>query len=211
MDLSFLVIEGNIGAGKTTLSRMISEEYQAKLVLEKFADNPFLPKFYTDPTRYSFPLELSFLAERYIQLKTELTDRDLFAPFTVADYFFMKSLIFAQNTLPSDEYQLYRKFFEIIYEKNPKPDLYVYLHLPENRLLENIHKRGRGYEQEIDLKYLKDVQKSYFRFFAQQKDFPIVIIDTENIDFVKSKKDYERLKGVIFDGVYLPGINRVML
>ena len=121
MDISFLVIEGNIGSGKTSLSNRISQDFQAKLILEKFADNPFLPKFYKDPERFSFPLELSFLAERYNQLKRELSDRDLFHRLTVADYFFMKSLIFAQNTLAEDEYQLYRKFFEIIYDKHPKP------------------------------------------------------------------------------------------
>lgn len=211
MDINFLVIEGNIGSGKTSLSSRISQDFQAKLILEKFADNPFLPKFYQNPERYSFPLELSFLAERYNQLKRELSDRDLFHQLTVADYFFMKSLIFAQNTLAEDEYQLYRKFFEIIYDKHPKPDLYVYLHLPENRLIENIRKRGREYEQEIDEKYLKKISDGYFRFFRQQNDFPIVIIDTRNIDFVKSQADYEKLIHFIFHKSYNLGVNRVIL
>ncbi len=129
MDIKFLVIEGNIGAGKTTLAKMISANRNAKLILEQFAANPFLPKFYDDPEKYSFPLEMSFLAERYNQLKQELTNLDLFSPFTVSDYYFMKSLIFAKSTLTDDEYNLYRQFFEIIYGHLPKPDLYVYLHL----------------------------------------------------------------------------------
>jgi len=144
--MRYLVIEGNIGAGKTTLTKMIAEEYNARVVLEQFADNPFLPKFYDDPQRYSFPLELSFLAERYRQLNNELRAVSLFQPLVVADYFFMKSLIFAQNTLAQDEFNLYRQIFEIIYSSIPKPDLYVYLHLPVPRLIQNIKKRGREYE-----------------------------------------------------------------
>lgn len=133
MDINFLVIEGNIGAGKTTLSTMISQKYNAKLILEQFSDNPFLPKFYKDPDKYSFPLEMSFMAERYNQLKKQVADQDLFKNFTVADYYFMKSLIFSKSTLQEDEYSLYRKFFDIIYQNIPKPSLYVYLHLSTER------------------------------------------------------------------------------
>ena len=147
MELNYIVIEGNIGAGKTSLAKRISGDFNGKLILERFADNPFLPKFYKDPERYSFPLELSFLADRYNQLKRELSDRDLFKSFTIADYYFMKSLIFARATLSDDEYNLYRQIFEIIYSTLPKPDLFVYLHVDPDNLLMNIKKRGRDYEQ----------------------------------------------------------------
>ena len=140
--MQYLVIEGNIGAGKTTLATMLAQELNAKLILEQFADNPFLPQFYKNPERYSFPLELSFLAERYKQLNVDLRTGSLFQNLTIADYFFMKSLIFAQNTLTGDELQLYKQIFSIIYNTLPKPNLYVYLHLSTDKLLQNIKKRG---------------------------------------------------------------------
>ena len=208
MNIDYLVIEGNIGAGKTTLSTMLSRDLNSKLILEGFSDNPFLPKFYTDPAKYSFPLELSFLAERYSQLKTNLANRDLFHKLTITDYYFMKSLIFAQNTLASDEYNLYRRFFDIIYERLPKPDLYVYLHLPENLLIENIRRRGRDYEQSIEITYLKTIREGYFNFFSQQNDFPVLVIDTSKLDFVKYDKDYQIIKELIFNNVHAAGINR---
>ena len=211
MSIDYLVIEGNIGAGKTTLATMLSADFNSKLILEGFSDNPFLPKFYSDPAKYSFPLELSFLAERYSQLKTDLASRDLFHELTIMDYYFMKSLIFAQNTLAPDEYNLYRKFFDIIYERLPKPDLYVYLHLSENLLIENIRKRGRDYEQSIELSYLKTIREGYFNFFSQQSDFPVLIIDTSNVNFVKNNAHYQLIKDVIFEKEYLNGINRAIL
>ncbi|MEI7420858.1 MAG: deoxynucleoside kinase [Prolixibacteraceae bacterium] len=211
MNLDFLVIEGNIGAGKTTFAKMLSEEYDAKLILEQFAENPFLPKFYSDPEKYSFPLELSFLAERYGQLKKELTDRDLFHQNTIADYYFMKSLIFAQNTLARDEYNLYRNFFDIIYERLPKPDLFVYLHLPEDLLLVNIKKRGRDYEQSIDAEYLKKLREGYFTFFSQQSDFPVLIIDTSKIDFVAHCEHYKLLRNLVTKPIDWTGIKREIL
>ncbi len=209
MSIDYLVIEGNIGAGKTTLANLLSGDLNSKLILEGFSDNPFLPKFYTDPAKYSFPLELSFLAERYSQLKTDLANRDLFHELTITDYYFMKSLIFAQNTLVPDEYNLYRKFFDIIYERLPKPDLYVYLHLPESQLIENIRKRGRDYEQSIEINYLKTIREGYFNFFSQQNDFPVLIIDTSQIDFVKKESDYQLIKDLIFGNEYTSKINRV--
>jgi deoxyguanosine kinase len=211
MNLDFLVIEGNIGAGKTTFAKMLSDEYDAKLILEQFAENPFLPKFYNDPEKYSFPLELSFLAERYGQLKKELTNRDLFHQNTIADYYFMKSLIFAQNTLAQDEYNLYRNFFDIIYERLPKPDLFVYLHLPEEQLLENIRKRGRDYEQSIDAEYLKKIREGYFTFFSQQNDFPVLIIDTSKIDFVAYTEHFSLLRSLVIKPIDWTGIKREIL
>jgi len=211
LNLDFLVIEGNIGAGKTTLAKMLSEEFDTKLILERFAENPFLPKFYNDPEKYSFPLELSFLAERYGQLKKDLTNRDLFHQLTIADYYFMKSLIFAQNTLAQDEYNLYRNFFDIIYERLPKPDLFVYLHLPENQLINNIKKRGRDYEQSIEADYLKKIREGYFTFFSQQNDFPVLIIDTSAIDFVLYEEHYLLLKNLITGPIDWSGIRREIL
>lgn len=211
MSLNYLVIEGNIGSGKTTLAQMISEKFQAKLVLEQFADNPFLPKFYENQEQYSFPLEMAFLAERYNQLNRELSHFDLFSAFTISDYYFMKSLIFAQNTLQADEYNLYRQFFSIIYEKMPKPDLYVYLHKEPDLLLKNIAIRGRSYETYITREYLEKIAQGYFGYFRQQTDFPILIIDTNGIDFVKKTADFEKLTTTILDGNYEKGINRIIL
>ena len=211
MSIDYLVIEGNIGAGKTTLASMLSNDLNSRLILEGFSDNPFLPKFYSDPAKYSFPLELSFLAERYSQLKNDLASRDLFHELTIMDYYFMKSLIFARNTLATDEYNLYRKFFNIIYERLPKPDLYVYLHLPENKLIDNIRLRGREYEQSIEIGYLRTIREGYFNFFAQQTDFPVLILDTSNIDFIKNGTHYQLIKDVIFGKVYPIGISREIL
>lgn len=211
MSLNYLVIEGNIGSGKTTLAQMISEKFQAKLVLEQFADNPFLPKFYENQEQYSFPLEMAFLAERYNQLNRELSHFDLFSAFTISDYYFMKSLIFAQNTLQADEYNLYRQFFSIIYEKMPKPDLYVYLHKETDLLLKNIAIRGRSYETYITREYLEKIAQGYFGYFRQQTDFPILIIDTNGIDFVKNLTDFEKLTTTILNGTFEKGITRVIL
>lgn len=211
MDYNFIVIEGNIGAGKTTLSHKISEERNAKLILEQFAENPFLPKFYKDPDKYSFPLEMSFLADRYNQLKKELSERDLFKSFTISDYYFMKSLIFSKQTLQDDEYTLYRQFFHIIYNSLPKPDLYVYLHSNVDKLLSNIRKRGREYEQEITAEYLLKIQDSYFEFFKQQQDLKFLVIDTNDIDFVNQESDYEKITKAIFETECKHGLNRIIL
>jgi deoxyadenosine/deoxycytidine kinase len=207
--MRYIVIEGNIGAGKTTLAGMLANEYNARLVLEQFADNPFLPKFYNDPQRYSFPLELSFLAERYKQLNDELRAVSLFQPLVVADYFFMKSLIFAQNTLALDEFNLYRQIFEIIYSSIPKPDLYVYLHLPVKKLIANIKKRGRDYEKSITPQYLEKIQGGYFEFFRQHEDYKFLVIDTSNLDFVENQEDYIKIRNAIFDQQHQKGVKRL--
>jgi deoxyadenosine/deoxycytidine kinase len=204
---NYIVIEGNIGAGKTTLASMIAKEYNAKLILERFADNPFLPKFYNDPSRYSFPLELSFLADRYRQLKEELVEQDLFRSFTVADYYFMKSLVFSSKTLEQDEFSLYRQIFYIIYSSLPKPDLYVYLHVSPDRLLQNIALRGREYEKTITADYLIGIQESYFNFFRQNPENRYLVLDMSNIDFVASHEDYERIRETIFATPVAQGIN----
>ena len=204
---NYIVIEGNIGAGKTTLASMIANEYNAKLILERFADNPFLPKFYKDPARFSFPLELSFLADRYRQLKDELVEQDLFRCFTVADYYFMKSLVFSSKTLEKDEFNLYRQIFYIIYGSIPKPDLFVYLHVPAERLLKNIAMRGRDYERTITAEYLTGIQESYFTFFRQNPDNRYLILDISNIDFVLNSEDYRKVTEMIFNEPVDNGIN----
>ncbi|MBN2595758.1 deoxynucleoside kinase [Labilibaculum sp.] len=211
MDYKFIVIEGNIGAGKTSLSHKIAEQYNAKLILEQFANNPFLPKFYKDPDKYSFPLEMSFLADRYNQLKKELSETDLFKSFTIADYYFMKSLIFSKQTLKDDEYSLYRQFFHIIYNSLPKPDLYVYLHSNVDKLLSNIKSRGREYEQEISADYLQKIQDSYFEFFKQQQELSFLVIDTNSIDFVNNLDDYNKVSDTIFNFNCKKGVNRIIL
>ncbi|NQX91077.1 MAG: deoxynucleoside kinase, partial [Flavobacteriales bacterium] len=183
---SYIAIEGNIGAGKTSLATMLSEEFNAKLVLEEFADNPFLPKFYDNADRYAFPLELSFLAERFAQLKKDLNSRDLFQPSVIADYFISKSKIFAKANLSKEEYALFNQVFELMDPSLPKPQLLVYLHLPVEELQKNIKKRGREYEQNIQDKYLQKIQKSYFSFIKQQRKLRTVVIDTSGVDFVNN-------------------------
>lgn len=208
---NYVVIEGNIGSGKTTLASRIAEQFNARLILERYADNPFLPKFYSEPEKYSFPLELSFLAGRYKQLKEELVPQDLFKSFTVADYYFMKSLVFASSTLEGDEYNLYRQIFYIIYGSLPKPDIFVYLHLPPERLLKNIEKRGRSYEKGISVGYLQKIQDSYFSFFRQNPDNKYVVIDVNNLDFVADESHYHKIIENIFEKDYPAGLNKVIL
>ncbi|HNY08966.1 MAG TPA: deoxynucleoside kinase [Tenuifilaceae bacterium] len=207
--MQYLVIEGNIGAGKTTLATMLANDLNANLITEQFADNPFLPKFYENPERYSFALELSFLAERYRQLNAELRMGSLFHSLTIADYYFMKSLIFAQNTLSGDELQLYKQIFQIIYNTLPKPNLYVYLHLPVQMLLRNIKKRGREYEQSITGEYLESIAQGYFDFFKQHPDYTFLIIETSKLDFVANQHDFNKIKSAIFDKTYPNGVNRL--
>jgi deoxyguanosine kinase len=208
---NYVVIEGNIGAGKTTLAGRIAGQFNAHLILEHFADNPFLPKFYNDPEKYSFPLELSFLASRYKQLKEELVPQDLFKSFSIADYYFMKSLVFASSTLNGDEYNLYRQIFYIIYASLPKPDIYVYLHLDTERLLENIIRRGREYEKSITREYLRKIEKSYFSFFKQNPENKYLILDVNNLDFVSNESHYSKVIDSIFFDDYPVGFNKVIL
>lgn len=187
---NYVAFEGNIGAGKTTLVHKIAEDFNGKTVLERFADNPFLPKFYKDQSRYAFPLEMSFLADRYQQLADDLAQFDLFKDFIVADYHIFKSLIFAKITLAEDEYRLYRNLFDIIYKEMPKPDLYIYLYQNTDRLLQNIKKRGRVYEQNIEAAYLEKINNGYLEYIKSQTDLNVLIIDVSDRDFVKNHEDY---------------------
>jgi deoxyadenosine/deoxycytidine kinase len=211
MYYNFIAIEGNIGAGKTSLATRIAKDFNAKLILEEFEDNAFLPKFYKEPEKYAFPLEMTFLASRYQQLKEKLGQQDLFKSFTITDYYIIKSLIFAKKTLPSDEFNLYTKFFNIIFDQLPKPDLLIYLYLKTTNLQRNIHKRGRPYELEIEDQYLDKIQEGYFEFFKQQNENQrIVIVDTNNIDFVNRESDYRKMVEIISEK-YDPGIHRIIL
>ena len=188
---NYIAIEGNIGAGKTSLAKMISDEFNAKKVFERFADNSFLPKFYKNQERYAFPLEMSFLADRYQQLSDDLAQFNLFKNFIVSDYYIFKSLIFAQVTLQKEEYVLYRKIFNFMYKEIAKPDLYVYLYQNKNRLLDNIKKRGRAYEQNIQPEYLQKIHDGYSNFIKTEQNLNSIIIDISDVDFVGNKKDYK--------------------
>lgn len=208
---NFIVVEGNIGAGKTSLVKRIATEYSAKAIYERFEDNPFLPKFYENQERYSFPLELSFLADRYDQFKKEMSSLDLFSEFIISDYYFMKSLIFASRTLQEDEYKLYKQLFSIIYQQVPKPDLYVYLHASVGRLISNIELRGREYEKLIQPSYLESIQQAYFDYFKQQTQFKLLILDINQIDFVNNPDDYKKITSQIFLNDYPEGTTRIIL
>ena len=187
---NYIVIEGNIGAGKTSLVEMISQEFNAKPILERYKDNPFLPKFYKEPERYAFPLEMSFLADRYQQLLDDIGQYDLFKDFMIADYDRYKSLIFSQVTLQEEEYVLYKRLHEMMYRDMPQPDLYVYLYQNTERLLKNIKKRGRSYEKEIDANYLEKINQGYLDFIKSQHQLNVKIIDISDLDFVKNREDY---------------------
>ena len=187
---NYIAIEGNIGAGKTSLANQMASDFNAKLILERFADNAFLPKFYEDPKRYAFTLEMSFLADRYQQISDDLAQLDLFKDFMVSDYDIYKSLIFSKITLPEEEFKLYRKLFYLMYKDIAKPDLYVYLYQNTQRLQENIKKRGRDYEQSIDDEYLDKINSGYLDFLKNQTELNVKIIDISDRDFVKNRADY---------------------
>lgn len=188
---NYITIEGNIGSGKTTLATRIAEDYGARLILERFSDNPFLPKFYENPKQYGFTLEMSFLTERYQQVTEQLTQTNLFQPYIVSDYDIFKSLIFSKVTLTEDEFTLYRKLFYILYNQVVKPDLYVFLYQSVDRLIENIQKRGRSYEQSISKEYLSQIHHGYLDFIQKNSQLNSLIIDVTELDFVKNPSDYQ--------------------
>lgn len=194
---NYIAIEGTIGAGKTSLAQMLSADLNSRLILEQFEENDFLPKFYKDPEKYAFPLELSFLASRFQQLKTELSVTDLFRNTIISDYFINKSLIFSKATLPEDEFNLYSKLFSIINLSLPSPDLIVYLYASVNRLKSNIILRGRLYEQDIKHSYLQRIQDGYFEHLRKLNDMRILIVDTNRLDFVNNKEHYDRMKDIM--------------
>lgn len=195
---NYIAIEGNIGAGKTSLATKIANDFNAKLILERFKDNPFLPKFYENAERYAFPLEMSFLADRYQQLVDDITQFDLFKEWVVADYDVSKSLIFAGITLPEEEFALYKKLFQVMHKDVPQPDLYIYLYQNTDRLLKNIKKRGRKYEQSIEASYLQKLNIGYLEFIKNQHSDRIKIIDISEMDFMKNRADYLKILKQIF-------------
>lgn len=187
MKYNFISIEGNIGAGKTTLAHLLSKHYNARLILEEFADNPFLPKFYENPHQFAFPLELFFMAERFKQLKELIQQKDLFQNLTISDYLFTKCLLFAKINLPDDEFRLYQRLFEIMYQQVVQPDIVLYLHSPVNKLQQNIRKRNRPYEQKIQDDYLFKIQETYTHYIKQH-NIKTIIIDASNADFLGNEK-----------------------
>ena len=209
MQYNYIAIEGCIGAGKTTLCKMLAAQLNAKTVFEKFDDNSFLPKFYEDPEKYAFPLEMSFLAERFHQLKN-IANLDLFTNATIADYVINKCLIFAQINLPTDEYNLYQSFFNITLNQVPKPDLMVYLYQDVSRLMYNIKLRGRSYEQNIKPEYLEKVQRGYLNFMDQNTTQKTLILDVNKIDFVSNAEHFKMFEKAI-NNTHPEGITRIIL
>jgi len=205
MNYRFITIEGNIGAGKTTLAHMLAQHFNAKLILEEFADNPFLPKFYEKPQQYAFPLELFFMAERYKQLKDMLQTQDLFSNLVISDYLFVKSLLFAKINLLEEEYNLYQKLFDIINPQLVQPDLLIFLNAPVTQLQTNIKKRNRSYEQQIEDDYLQRVHNMYTQYLKQH---PVrtLMIDTTKIDFLANPADFQRILDAL-EKDYEVGIN----
>ncbi|RAJ81831.1 deoxyadenosine/deoxycytidine kinase [Chitinophaga dinghuensis] len=209
MRYKFITIEGNIGAGKTTLANMLAKHFSSKLILEEFADNPFLPLFYKSPQQYAFPLELFFMAERYKQLKDMLQSQDLFSDVIISDYLFIKSLLFAKINLPEEEYSLYQKLFDIINPQLVQPELLIYLNAPVTQLQQNIKKRNRSYEQSIPDAYLLNVHDMYMQYIKQH---PIrtLMVDTTKMDFLRNPDDFNKLVKAL-DEEYEPGINYLKL
>jgi len=187
MNYHFITIEGNIGAGKTTLAHLLAKHFNARLILEQFADNPFLPKFYENPGQYAFPLELFFMAERYKQLKELVHTGDLFQSITVIDYLFTKCLLFAKVNLEEQEFRLYQNFFDIIDAQLVKPDILIYLHAPVSKLQQNIRKRNRSYEQSIPDEYLFNIQETYTNYIRQH-NIRTIFVDVSNADFLGNEK-----------------------
>ena len=206
---NYVVVEGSIGAGKTTLATMLASELNAELVLERFADNPFLEKFYKDPVHYAFPVEMTFLMDRYQQLRNLLTARDLFTDFVLGDYFIDKCLLFSKNNLSQDEFALFKKVFDTISGFLPKPDLILYLYTNPDRLLKQIAKRNRDFEKDITKEYLSDIQEKYLTYFRENQQIPILLLDTENVDFVENPSDYQKIKTLVTNH-YEAGIHRIL-
>jgi deoxyadenosine/deoxycytidine kinase len=206
----FIVIEGNIGAGKTTLSQLVARDYGCRLILEQFSDNPFLPLFYDNPERYAFSVELFFMTERHKQLQDELKQTNLFQQGVVADYFFVKTLLFAKNNLSEEEYRLFQRLFHILNAHFPKPDLLVYLHRPVEALLANIQRRGRSFESDISPGYLAHIQQAYLDFFRGEPSFPILLVELNDLDFSASPEVYQNIVALLHKE-YPNGLHPVVL
>ena len=193
----YIVIEGNIGVGKTTFCSKLQEKYDARLILEQFSDNPFLPYFYENPERHAFSVELFFMTERHRQLQEELIQGDLFNQQIISDYLFIKTLLFAKNNLNEEEYRLFKRLFHVLNAHFKKPDLVVYLHRPISTLLKQIKKRGRPYEMEMSAIYLENIQKAYFDFFKMDPEYPILVVGIDDLDFEKDIHAFEMLNNLL--------------
>lgn len=197
MKYNFITIEGCIGAGKTTLATKLAERFGGKLILEQFEDNPFLPQFYEDPERHAFPVELYFMAERFQHLKRLLSEADMFTSFTVADFLFQKSLIFANENLNENEAKLYRMLFDMINTTLPKPDIVLYLYAPVEKLLANIKRRGRDYEQNITAEYLENIQQAYLSYFKLQTGNRVVLLDIKDLNIADNEADFDKVVALL--------------
>ena len=207
---NYIVIEGNIASGKTSFCEKIATKYGCRLILEQFEDNPFLPHFYEDQDRFAFAVELFFMTERIKQLQRNLINQDLFSAFTVADYAFVKSLLFARKNLTEEEFRMFAKMFNAFSGSFPNPDILVYFHRGVPELMDNIDKRGRGYEQYIQEDYLQTIQDSYFEYFRNILSFPLLIVDVSGVDFVQNDIHYDTVEGLL-KKQYLPGVHRISL
>ncbi len=211
MKYNSIAIEGNIGVGKTTLAKKLAKDTGANIVLEEFNENPFLPKFYDNREKYAFPLELSFLAQRYEQLKNQFSQSSLFMPLTISDYHLTKSLVFGKTNLEHEYYEKFRNMFYIMYNSLPKPDLTVYLNSSLDKILENIHSRSRPYEKTIEKKYLQKIHHTYLEFFKQNPDIRVLVIDLEHADFAHSERLYHKIFNEISGIEYPRGLTRIEL
>jgi len=206
----YICIEGNIGSGKSSFCQMIGNEYNSKVILEEFDENPFLPYFYEDQDKYAFAVELFFMTERHKQLEKALISQDLFHEFSISDYTFVKNLLFARKNLNERELRIYNKIFQVLNNDVPRPDIIVYFHRNVDILLQQIAKRGRSFEKNITAEYLTKIQNSYFEYFRNILSFPVLIIDLNTIDFVNDPKQFEEVKNLI-TRKYLPGVHRYTL
>ncbi len=206
----YICIEGNIGAGKTTLAQMLSAEFNCNLILEQFTENPFLEYFYKDPERYAFTVELSFLTERQKQLQDSLSNKDLFHEFNIADYSMIKSLLFARQNLKDDEFKLFQNIFNLLSSRIQRPDLILYMHRPIDRVKRHIIERGRSFELNIKDAYLEQIQNAYFDFFKTQTVLPVVVLDGENMDFIQNRKHFEEIMNILYQE-FKPGLHHLRI
>jgi len=207
---NFITVDGNTGAGKTTLASMLAKDCNAKLILEEFVENPFLPKFYAEPERYALSTELYFLIDRVEQLNERLSQQDIFASPHIADYVFQKSLLYAKANLKGDEYLLFERIFHKVLSNLPEPELLIYVHSKPDRLVKNIQKRGRDFEQVVQKSYLSRVEEIYFEYFEQNKHLRILVLEADDIDFVSNEVDYKKITAIVTQ-TFDPGIHWVKL